>query len=187
MQIHCPGGSQYWLVTCLSLTRISYHTPHSKSPILLFLKHHRNIPVLEVCSVSSLSLELFCLAPLLPSNLCSNVMFSYSSFLTIWFKSLLSCIILFYATYCHLRDITDLFTLCYLSLKFVYFEPQNSRDFFCLLLFPRIWYSARHNRYPIKLNGYLTPARMAIIKKSTNNECRLDGLDRWLDRWIDDR
>lgn len=79
------------------------------------------------------------------------------SFLTIWFKylSTTSCslsLVLRYSslvTYCNPRHCWFVF-FCLLSLER---KPQESRDFICSLLFPSVWYSARHNRQPIKLNG----------------------------------
>ena len=79
--------------------------------------------------------------------------------------SLLSCIILFYVTYYHPRDITDLFTFCFLSPEC---KPQESRHLICSLLFPSASYIARHNRHLVKLNGYVPTVRVDIIKESTN-------------------
>lgn len=159
---------------------LSYHTSIQSPPPWC---SSNPTPALGACSVSPLCLELSSPTHELHVVLhyfpqtsarmpCSLTVLSwpYDSNLTPPHHtlSLLPCVTLFYVTYDHLRDITDLFTLCLLPLEH---KSQESRDFLCSLLVPSGLYRARHNRKRVKLDGYLTLVMTAITEESTINKC----------------
>ena len=113
--------------------------PHSKAPTLLFLKHHRNISALEVHNVSSLCLEwsspihevyspLHYFLQTSAQTPCSLTVLSWPSN---WNISPLFFFMSLIATW----GVTDLFTLCFMSLEC---KVAQERGFICSLLLPSV-------------------------------------------------
>lgn len=110
--------------------------PHSKPPTLLFLKHHRTISALKIYSVSSLCLEwsspiyglLHYFLQTSAQTPCSLTVLSWPSN---WNISPLFFFMSLIATW----DITDLFTLCLMSLEC---KVAQERGFICSLLLPSV-------------------------------------------------
>ena len=144
----------------LSLIVFSYHTPDSKPPTL-FLKHHRNIPALEVHNDSSLCLEWSAHTwSVWPAHYFLNTSAQIPCSLTVllWPSSLnispshhvLSYPELFFTSLIATWDITGLSTLCLVSLERR--VAHKSRDFSCSLLFSSFWCGAWYNTIGTRKN-----------------------------------